>query len=77
MVGVQQIDKDVVRTDRSHPYYKGDREEGRRHVGTLKYVCRLCSEVPSHEFGVVQRHRWGCVLIRYSLLMGEGRGIVA
>jgi hypothetical protein len=38
VVAVQQIDKDVVRTDRSHPYYKGDRDEGRRHVGTLKHI---------------------------------------
>ena len=30
---ILQIDKDVVRTDRSHPYYRG---EGNRHVGTLK-----------------------------------------
>ena len=30
---VQQIDKDVVRTDRSHPYYRG---EGNRHVGALR-----------------------------------------
>ena len=30
---LHQVDKDVVRTDRSHPYYKG---EGNRHVGTLR-----------------------------------------
>ena len=33
MVMVHQIDKDVVRTDRSHPYYQGDENT---HVGTLK-----------------------------------------
>ena len=40
MLAVQQIDKDVVRTDRSHPYYKGSSDEGRRHVGTLKSVSK-------------------------------------
>ena len=31
---LKQIDKDVLRTDRAHPYYRG--EEGIRHVGKLK-----------------------------------------
>ena len=43
MTMVHQIDKDVVRTDRSHPYYQGDENT---HVGTLKYggsqyTCRV------------------------------------
>ena len=43
VLAVQQIDKDVVRTDRSHPYYKGTSDEGRRHVGTLKSVSKKFS----------------------------------
>ena len=30
------VEKDVVRTDRSHPYFKG---EGNPNIEILKYVC--------------------------------------
>ena len=39
---VQQVDKDVVRTDRSNPYYRG---EGNQHIALLRcepVIGRVC-----------------------------------